>query len=466
VLPRDVVSTGEPSLNAFAAALGMGFDPWQRDLNRLALAKRQDGSWAARNSDMSIPRQAGKTHDVGLIAVHRCVQIPGLRVIWTAHHFAVIKDTFESLAELATMPEMLSQVDPVHGILSGAGNEQIRFRNGSRIYFKARERGALRGFKNIGLLIIDEAQILSDSALASMLPTQNRATNPQTFFMGTPPGPRDQGEVFTRHRTKALSGDTDSTLWVEFSADRDAKSDDRSQWMRANPSYPEHTSDEAIQQLLDDLAPDDFRREALGIWDEAVSNVAIDPKKWEFGKVSQLRLGGTMSFGLDMPPDRSSLAIGACVKYDDGTAHIELEAFKDAQHEGTAWAVDWLEQRWPKTAAVVIDAQSPALSLLPDLKSRHIRVTVTNTRELGQACGRFMDMLNAGSLHHLDDEKQPQLAEAVKGAIIRPLGAGGAFAWNKLGSDIDISPLAACTLALHGAFTTKRHPRRKQKVMV
>jgi hypothetical protein len=128
--------------------------------------------------------------------------------------------------------------------------------------------------------------------------------------------------------------------------------------------------------------------------------------------------------------------------------------------------VDWLEQRWHKTAAVVIDAQSPALSLLPDLKARHIRVTVTNTRELGQACGRFMDMLNAGSLHHLDDEKQPQLAEAVKGAIIRPLGAGGAFAWNKLGSDIDISPLAACTLALHGAFTTKRHPGRKQKVMI
>lgn len=87
------------------------------------------------------------------------------------------------------------------------------------------------------------------------------------------------------------------------------------------------------------------------------------------------------------------------------------------------WAVDWLAERWPKTASVVIDAQSPAMSLLPDLKAAHVKVTVTNMQEMGRACGRFLDMLKAGTLKHPRDEYQPQLAAAVKGATTRPLGA-------------------------------------------
>ena len=146
---------------------------------------------------LSIPRQTGKTYDIGWIAIHRAARTPGMRIVWTAQHFSVIKDTFESLCAIVLRPEMSGLVDPDHGISLAAGKEEIRFRNGSRIFFRARERGALRGVKKIALLVIDEAQHLSDSAMASMLPTQNRAWNPQTIYMGTPPGPRDNGEAFT-----------------------------------------------------------------------------------------------------------------------------------------------------------------------------------------------------------------------------------------------------------------------------
>lgn len=118
----------------------------------------------------------------------------------------------------------------------------------------------------------------------------------------------------------------------------------------------------------------------------------------------------------------------------------------------------------PKTASVVIDAQSPAMSLLPELKAAHVKVTVTNMQEMGRACGRFLDMLKAGTLKHPRDEYQPQLAAAVKGATTRPLGQSGAIAWNKLGSDIDITPLVSTTIALYGACTTKRHPGRRQTI--
>ena len=191
IIPDDLYTSGEPSLNRLAAAAGDRFDVWQRQINRIILAKSADGFWSARNTVLSIPRQTGKTYDIGWIAIHRAARTPGMRIVWTAQHFSVIKDTFESLCAIVLRPEMSGLVDPDHGISLAAGKEEIRFRNGSRIFFRARERGALRGVKKIALLVIDEAQHLSDSAMASMLPTQNRAWNPQTIYMGTPPGRLD-----------------------------------------------------------------------------------------------------------------------------------------------------------------------------------------------------------------------------------------------------------------------------------
>ena len=48
IIPEGMTATSEPSLNAFVEALGFTLDPWQRAINRIALAKRSDGLWAAR----------------------------------------------------------------------------------------------------------------------------------------------------------------------------------------------------------------------------------------------------------------------------------------------------------------------------------------------------------------------------------------------------------------------------------
>ena len=235
----------------------------------------------------------------------------------------------------------------------------------------------MRGVKKIALLVIDEAQHLSDSAMASMLPTQNRAWNPQTIYMGTPPGPRDNGEAFTRLRDKARAGRTHSTLYVEFTADRDADPLDRQQWRKANPSYPAHTSDESIANLWENLTGDDFRREALGIWDEHALSQAIDRRQWEEATIERRRPGGVMSFGIDMNPQRTRLTIGACMRYDDNTAHIELAEYRDTNQDGTMWAVNLIDKVWEQTASLVIDGQSPATALLPDLAQAGVTVTVT-----------------------------------------------------------------------------------------
>lgn len=463
VVPDGIVGSDFNLVNRAAARIGIRYDLWQQGFLYLLLARKADGRYACGTAGgvVSSCRQIGKTFTVGSAILLLAAARP-LKVIWTAHHTRTSDETFASLCSLAERPKLKPYVA---GIRRANGQQEIRLGNGSRIMFGARESGFGRGLTGVDMEIFDEAQILTVRALSNLVPITNTSPNPLIVFMGNPPKPGDPSDAFEEKRTRALSAG--GVLYVEFSADRDADPDDRAQWAKANPSYPERTDEDAILRMRENLPTDAFRREALGIWDETATSVAIDPAKWAAVEATPETLpdGGTLNFGLDMPPDRSVLTIGCAIRYPDGRALVQMADIKDARHDGLQWAVDWLAERWLKTASVVIDSQSPATSLLPDLKRAHVRATVTGMNEMGRACGRFMDMLNDKTLIHLPDTMQPQLAAAVKGATIRPIGRSGAFGWNKLGSDVDISPLVACTLALWGACTTKRHPGRKQEVM-
>lgn len=237
--------------------------------------------------------------------------------------------------------------------------------------------------------------------------------------MGTPPKPSDPSEVLSTRRDEALKGGSADMLYVEFSVDKDANSDDRRQWAVANPSYPHRTGESAILRMKKNLGDDSLRREGLGIWDETTVSSSIDPRLWANGTVETRADGGVISFCIDMSPDRSSGHRRA--KPRDGAA-VRTEV---TRHE----------------------------------------VMVNTINGMGQACGCVLDMLTAGTLKHLSDADQPQLATAVANATTRPIGKSSAFGWNKTGSDIDISPLIACTMALQGAWTTRRNPNRWQHVM-
>ena len=173
IIPDDLYTSGEPSLNNLAAAAGDRFDVWQRQINRIILAKSADGFWSARNAVLSIPRQTGKTYDIGWVAIHRAARTPGMRIVWTAQHFSVIKDTFESMCAIVLRPEMSGLVDPDHGISLAAGKEEIRFRNGSRIFFRAREIFVRCGTAFPGLLVLGLALMITCQALLHVMVTVN-----------------------------------------------------------------------------------------------------------------------------------------------------------------------------------------------------------------------------------------------------------------------------------------------------
>ena len=231
----------------------------------LILSQRDDGEYAADTIVVSIPRQVGKTYLIATIIFALCLMKPGLRVIWTAQVKDTALETFEQFRAMSQRPRVKRHIDKTP---QGKGDEAILFKNGSRIEFGARDSGFGRGRTDVDVLVFDEGQHLSTEALENMGAAQNVAVNPLTFVMGTPPRPRDKGEFFALLRQEALDGDSDGTLYIEMSADRDSDPMDRDQWRKANPSFPMRTSERAMLRLRKKLKNDDsWRREALGVWD-------------------------------------------------------------------------------------------------------------------------------------------------------------------------------------------------------
>lgn len=442
MLPKGIVATGFPRVQQTCRRIGIEFDPWQVDLNKCVLAKGSDGLAAAAIIGISIPRQVGKTFDIGAVVFAECIAEPGTTVVWTAHHFKVARETFNELRALAKSPKLAPHID-YDSITTGAGNEIIPFRNGSRIVFAARERGAIRGFSKVRILVLDEAQILTEEALSDMAPTQNQAVNPLIILMGTPPKPDDPSEVFTRVRTEALTGQSEDILWVEFGAKPGCDPDDREAWKEANPSFPTRTPARALLRLRKLLSLADWLREVLGVWDDDSADQALPKAAWRACGTAESSIDGRVFLAAAMTPDRSTVSLAAAGRRSDGLLHVEIV------FHGPAGALYGREQ-WSfvpavaavagrQGAAVTVVPQHPIGSLVPDLEKDGARVTPLTPGDYTRGCGAFYDDVTAQRLRYI--APQPELDAAIGRASRKASGD----AWRWAGDDI--SALVAATQA-------------------
>lgn len=441
-------------------AYGLDLDPWQEHVLQAGLGERADGRWAASRVGVAVPRQNGKGALIearelaGLLLFGEELILHSAHLVSTAlEGFHRIKRYFEAYDDLRKH---------VRRVREGNGDQSIEMMNGSRLLFKARARGSGRGF-SADLLILDEAQILAERDWAAMLPTLSARPNPQAWLLGTPPGPSDDGEAFVRLRDAAKTGSDARLAWLEWGADgAGVNVRDRRLWARTNPGYGRRITADAIADELHSMDPATFARERLGVWASEAHLQVIPADEWAACATVEPPTVGDVSLGVDMAPDRSSIAVAACRRPADGPAHVELFRH-ESTGRGTRWVVDLLADRWPTTAAVVIDGTSPAMSLLPDLEARHVKVTVTGAGDLAKACGLFVDGARDGQVSHFD---QVELNTALTGAKKRAIGNAGAWGWDRKSPERDITPLVAATLALFGAVTTKRRPGRKARVLV
>jgi hypothetical protein len=438
VAPDEIHSTEWPSVRATCHRLGWGFDGWQDGAGKLILSKRSDGMYAADTTCISIPRQAGKTYLIACIIFALCLLKPGLTVIWTAHRKTTARETFDQFDGMAKRPRVAAHIRQV---LHGKGDEAIHFNNGSRILFGARESGFGRGFAGVDILVCDEGQILPESTLEDLGATQNTAPNPLFFVMGTPPRPRDAGEFFTLLRQEALDGESDSTLYIETSADRGTDAMDAEQLRKANPSYPHRTTHRALVRLRKKLKNEDaWNREARGIWDEITKQFSpINGPLWREGvDVGPSYDTKPDALGVDMSHGRE-ISVGACW-LEAGSAHVE-EVWAGIDEPA---AVEWVVARAGRRTSVMIDAKSPASSMIPALRARKVKVLTGNENDMARGCGLMASDVEAGRLTHADQEA---VNDAREGARKRAIGTAGGWGYDRKDPSVNIAPLVAVTLA-------------------
>ena len=465
VLPEGIAVDSFAPVEARTQEMGIRFDEWQRGLATAILAKRESGLYACGigGAVISIPRQTGKTFTVGALVFALCSLNPNTLAIWTAHRTRTHNETFRSMASMAER----KQIAPfVRSVRRANGEQEIEFTNGSRILFGARESGFGRGFAKVDILVLDEAQILTEKAMEDMVPATNASPNGLVLMMGTPPRPNDPGEVFTGRRADALSGDGD-TLYVEFSADEGANPDDRKQWAVANPSYPSRTTEGAILRMRKLLgSPESFLREGLGIWDEeALAKKAFKPSTWQARAIDpqDVPRDGVRVFAVRFAVDGSAVALAAAIRPESGPVHVE--GIKHAPvSDGTAWLVDWLLERREKAAQIVIDGKSGVGYLVQALRDEKVPAKVIITPTLDQvtaAHSMFEAALNQGHLTHRGQEQLDHQAEVAEK---RKIGTAGGFGWQAPEGE-SVALLDAATYAYWGAKTTKRKPGRKGRVL-
>lgn len=468
VAPEGAVSTGWPAVRDKARDLGITFDAWQDGAGRLILAKRADGKYAATvgGTAMSIPRQVGKTFLIGAIAFSLCLLNPGLTVIWTAHRLRTAGETFDKMQGMSRRKRISPHVAKV---VLGSGEEEVRFTNGSRILFGARERGFGRGFDQVDVLIFDEAQILTENAIDDMVPATNQSQQPSgalMLFIGTPPKETDPGEVFTRMRTDALSGEDKDTAYIEFGADKGYKPTeppaemtdaDWRQIAKANPSYPHRTPREALLRMRKKLTHESMCREGYGIWDD-LSHLPPFPG-WggcavDVGPDDSVP---PVALGLDMNHAREASLAGAWRVSDD--VHLELLPVPSDDAELVEQLVKMAGRRIP----VVIDGMSPAASLIQTLKARGVKVTAGTAGDMGKACGGLAGAVKGRRVTHAG---QPILNKAIVGSRKRAIGQAGAWGLDRRDPDLNIAPAVAAVLAHYGAQGVKPRTERRRVVVL
>ena len=449
-------STDGPDAVRVLRAGGTILDPWQSDILDDWMGRTVSGKWAAPTAGGSVPRQNGKSllvqgrAEAGMLLLNETV-------IYTAHLQKTATETFE---EMRTFFESRTLRRHVAEIKTALGREQIILKSGARIKFLARTRNGGRG-QHGDLLIFDEAQELDETAQGSFIPAISASLNPQTIYVGTPPGPDAVGTVFRALRKRALGGETRKAAWFEFSVPEIGNVKNPARWAATNPAMGRRIQYSTIEGEAEQLDPDTFARERLGWWSPVATETldyAIDRKAWEACASDAEKPEGKTAYGVKFAADGSAVCLCGAVIPKDGPARVSLIEQRPTGR-GLAWLVDWLNERYDRASCVVIDGRNGVDVLVerirPTWKAKSA-VLRPSARDVIASVGLITTAINEHSLTWY--KPQQALNESAITSTKRPISGGYGF-----GGDNSL-PLEACALALWGAKTCKRDPTRKMRI--
>lgn len=477
VYPVSAVSAGRLAVD-LARQAGLRLDPWQCLVLERSLGLRDDRRWASREAGLIVARQNGKS------AIFEARILAGLFVfheeliLYSAHEFKTAGEIFRRVLGLIEgTPKLRRRVKAVARSKGEEGIELLptqKCPQGQRLRFLARSTGSGRGFSG-DCVIWDECQHLGDAPVDAMAPTMLARPNPQSWYGGSAPdkdlAPCDQ---INRVRNRALAGGEQAAglSYFEWSAqlcsdqcgracgEHDDPADPVT-WAKTNPALGGRVTVEAIAGLHASMSPRGFARELLSVGNYPVASGGwdvISAEAWQATEDAESQPLDPVAFAIDVNPERSAAAIAVAGLRADGLVHLEVVDHRP----GTGWVVERikdLRDRW-SPCAIALDAGGPAGSLVADFDEADIELTKPKARDAAGACGALYDAAVrppdapaewVATVRHIP---HPALSAALAGAGKRPLG--DAWAWDRRGASVDISPLVAVTLARWAYVTRPR----------
>lgn len=474
-------------------------DPWQVEIINAWMARRRDSKWRAKTAGLACPRQNGKNGAIEVRELFGLVVI-GEYILHTAHEIKTSRKAFKRLKHFfgekrddpnAKFPELNSLVVEVRNT---NGQEAIQLKDiwrvdgtlvrsigrptgddvefvarGGLIEFGTRTGGGGRG-TTYDLLIIDEAQHLSEEDLAAVRPTISSGAlgNSQIIYLGTPPDPDKLsagfGEAWTRIRGNA--GKVKTQCWIEYGAPDGPRPDpdDTDLLYACNPSLGLKRGDgshgldfETIDGERTELSPDGYARERLGWWGnpEAGSHRGvIDMDQWRALKFSGDHLPSRGLIVVDCSPDLAWTTIALAT---DGPTSGRPLGLVD-RDKGSNWVVASVKHLITELSSVLevcltpsakhlsaalIDAKIPIATRGKKSAKATIEHKILSPAEVGAGCSAFQQMVTDGELSHVD---QAELNTAVRHAITHYVGE--VQMWERRNATIDVSPLVAVSVAL------------------
>ena len=471
--PRVLVHPGGARANSWqdvvdlAAMGGTDLLGWQEQVFETSLGERSDGTWAAKRVGVSIARQNGKTEILIWRSFGGALVFNERRIVISAHQQDTARETFEKMMEVIEKDEnqWLRNRIPRNGIMNAFGRESIRFTNGSKVKFKARSGAGGKGFSS-DCLLLDEAQILGSRAWTSINSTMSARENPQVWLVGTPPQEEDDCYTFDSVRRSAINGESTSTAWIEWSADKTSPDyDPASEYTRwtANPSWNAFINHDVVQGEFETYTKEKFEQDRLGIWaDDAGASRLITPLQWDETAVSEPPGAGARAFAIAFSADGLRQTLAGAVRTDHG-AHVELiDAFSGRTDAGVSAVADWLADRWKTTSMIALLGGSGSQALADALLKRRVPARVVHimgTREYFAANALFLDAIRDRSVTHPVSPTDDALERSVSVCDKEKRGRDGSWGWAASTSDGDETPMEAVSAAFWAVRTSKRRPR-------
>ncbi len=458
-IPDRLDGDGEMACRLAATYFGEPM-PWQPHVLDAMLARDGRDRYLLRTLGIAVPRQNGKSWAVRGRCFHGALN--GEKILYTCQHGDTSDEMFQALAAPFEDEDNFELHDLLLAVRKTNGQQAIKLKNGGLIRFTTRTNSLARG-KTYDVLIYDEAQELTSGQQAASLPAISAGPkrNPQTIYLGTPPGPDECGGVFYELHDKVHSGES-GMGWIEWGAREIGDVRDRRRWYECNPSLGIHLNVDALEAECDQMAPDVFARERLGWWARRGSAgiFALDAAQWAACLADAPMTGGKLAFGVKFSADGTRVAVSWARAERGGGSYVELYDLA-GMAGGTARISDMLLRNSAEIACVCIDGKSGTDALKRRLLDRGFPKAAieTGTPAIVQAAASMLaDEVRDGTTSHIES---PALDESATGALKRDVGRDG---WGFAdGANCTAEAVESASLALWAARTTKRDPSRDQE---